>query len=311
MVAVVDKIIDLRSDTVTRPSAGMRQAMAAAEVGDDVFGEDPTVSALEQAIADLLGKESALLCPSGTMSNLIAIAALTERGDEVLVDAEAHILHYELAGSAVVAGVQLRNFDAPNAGCPSPSQLESLRRLADPTHEPACTLLCLEQTHNRRGGSVAPLADLMAALHQAHSMGLMVHLDGARLANAAAYLELGLSELAGCADTVNFSLSKGLGCPAGSVWVGPSSVRERAHIWRKRLGVGCARWVSLQPPVSGRWSTNCHTLVRTMKRRGAWLVAWPRSLGSLSTPPPFRPTLFSWRRSHLPTLSSPPPTRWG
>lgn len=238
MVAVVEKIIDLRSDTVTRPSAGMRQAMAAAEVGDDVFGEDPTVRALEEAIADLLGKESALLCPSGTMSNLIAIAALTERGDEVLVDAEAHILHYEVAGSAVVAGVQLRNFDAPNAGCPSPSQLDSLRRLADPTHEPACTLLCLEQTHNRRGGSVAPVVDLKAALHQAHSMGLMVHLDGARLANAAAYLELGLSELAGCADTVNFSLSKGLGCPAGSVWVGPSSVRQRAHIWRKRLGGG-------------------------------------------------------------------------
>ncbi|MHB8394711.1 MAG: threonine aldolase family protein [Candidatus Dormibacteria bacterium] len=234
----VDQLIDLRSDTVTRPSASMRQAMAAAEVGDDVFGEDPTVRALEERVAELLGKESALFCPSGTMSNLIAIAALTGRGDEVLVDSEAHILHYELAGAAVVAGVQLRNFDAPSAGCPSPAQLESLRRLADPTHEPNCTLLCLEQTHNRRGGSVAPLVELEAAQRQAHEMGLRVHLDGARLGNAAAYLGVRLGELAACADTVNFSLSKGLGCPAGSVWVGPRSVRAHAHLWRKRLGGG-------------------------------------------------------------------------
>jgi threonine aldolase len=234
----MDEPIDLRSDTVTRPSAGMRQAMAAAEVGDDVFGEDPTVRALEERVAGLLGKESALFCPSGTMSNLVAIAATTERGDEVWVDAEAHVLHYELAGSAVVAGVQLRNFDAPQAGCPTPAQLESMRRLDDPTHEPRSSLLCLEQTHNRRGGTTAPIAMIEKACQKAHSMGIAVHLDGARLGNAATHLGVPLDAVAPRADSLNFSLSKGLGCPAGSLWVGTNAARVRAHVWRKRLGGG-------------------------------------------------------------------------
>jgi threonine aldolase len=234
----MDQPIDLRSDTVTRPTAGMRQAMAAAEVGDDVFGEDPTVRALEERVAGLLGKESALFCPSGTMSNLVAIATASERGDEVWVDAEAHVLHYELAGSAVVAGVQLRNFDAPQAGCPTPAQLESMRRLDDPTHEPRCSLLCLEQTHNRRGGTAAPISMIEQACQKAHSMGIAVHLDGARLGNAAAHLGVPLDAVASEADSLNFSLSKGLGCPAGSLWVGTSGARVRAHVWRKRLGGG-------------------------------------------------------------------------
>ncbi|MHB8324983.1 MAG: threonine aldolase family protein [Candidatus Dormibacteria bacterium] len=231
-------VIDLRSDTVTQPSPGMRQAMARAEVGDDVFGEDPTVRALEERVAQLLGKESALFCPSGTMSNLIAIAAATQSGDEVLVDAEAHILHYELAGGAVVAGVQLRNFDAPAAGCPTPEQLVLLRRLNDPTHEPRTALLCLEQSHNRRGGTVAAPSVLASACAAARSMGLRVHLDGARLGNAAAHFGVAMATLASGADSVNFSLSKGLGCPVGSLWVGTSEARVKAHIWRKRLGGG-------------------------------------------------------------------------
>ncbi|MGH7666841.1 MAG: threonine aldolase family protein [Candidatus Dormibacteria bacterium] len=231
-------VVDLRSDTVTRPSSAMRQAMADAEVGDDVFGEDPTVRRLEQRVAALLGKESALLCPSGTMANLISVASATSPGEEVLLDCESHILHYELAGTAVVAGVQLRNFDAPLAGCPTPEQLHSLQRLADPDHEPRTALLCLEQSHNRRGGAVAPAADLLRASEAAHQMGLTVHLDGARLANAAASLGLTISELAGCADSLTFSLSKGLGCPAGTLWVGAAAARVRAHTWRKRLGGG-------------------------------------------------------------------------
>jgi len=230
--------IDLRSDTVTRPTPGMRQAMAAAEVGDDVYGEDPTVLALEDRVAKLLDKESALFCPSGTMSNLIAIATASERGDEVWVDAEAHVLHYELAGSAVVAGVQLRHFDAPLAGCPTPAQLESMRRLDDPTHEPRCSLLCLEQTHNRRGGTTAPISMLEQAGEQAHSMGLKVHIDGARLGNAAAHLGVPMAALVREADSVNFSLSKGLGCPVGSLWVGSRAARVQAQVWRKRLGGG-------------------------------------------------------------------------
>ncbi|MHB8313590.1 MAG: GntG family PLP-dependent aldolase [Candidatus Dormibacteria bacterium] len=234
----MDSVIDLRSDTVTRPTPAMRQAMARAEVGDDVFGEDPTVLALEERVAKLLGKESALFCPSGTMSNLIAIAAATERGDEVLVDGEAHILHYELAGSAVVAGVQLRNFDAPAAGCPSPEQLASLQRLADPTHEPRTALLCLEQTHNRRGGTVAEPEALARTYAAAARLGLRVHLDGARLGNAAVYRGTSMATLAQGATSVTLSLSKGLGCPVGSIWAGSLEARERAHVWRKRLGGG-------------------------------------------------------------------------
>ncbi len=231
-------MIDLRSDTVTRPSEGMRAAMAAAEVGDDVYGEDPSVNRLEADVARLLGKEAALLCPSGTMSNLIAILTATQPGEEVLVDKEAHILHYELAGAAVIGGVQLRNFDARNAGCPTSDQLRELERLNDPGHEPRTSLLCLEQTHNRRGGTVAAPEELRAAASTAREMGMLVHLDGARLGNAAARLGIPLRDLADCADSVNFSLSKGLGCPVGSLWVGSRDARVRAHVWRKRLGGG-------------------------------------------------------------------------
>lgn len=238
MGARVERLIDLRSDTVTRPSAGMRQAMARAEVGDDVFGEDPTVNQLEERVAELLGKESALFCPSGTMANLIAVVSPTSPGDEVLVDGEAHILHYELAGSAVIGGVQLRNFDAPPSGCPSPAQLQRLNRLGDPDHEPRTRLLCLEQSHNRRGGTVAAVEELERSTAAAHALGLSVHLDGARLANAAASLGVAICRLAESADSVTFSLSKGLGCPAGSLWVGPSAGRVQAHTWRKRLGGG-------------------------------------------------------------------------
>jgi threonine aldolase len=231
-------VIDLRSDTVTRPSAGMRQAMAGAEVGDDVFGEDPTVRRLEERVARMLGKDSALLCPSGTMANLIGVASATYPGDEVLLDSESHILHYELAGTALIAGVQVRNFDAPQAGCPTQAQLESLERLGDPDHEPRTALLCLEQSHNRRGGTVATIEELRSASEAAHRMGLVVHLDGARLANAAASLGVPMTEFTDSVDSSTFALSKGLGCPAGTLWVGLTESRRRAHTWRKRLGGG-------------------------------------------------------------------------
>lgn len=234
----MDGVIDLRSDTVTRPGPQMRAAMAEAEVGDDVYAEDPTVNRLEERVAGLLGKEAALFCPSGTMSNLVSILTETGPGEEVLVDAEAHVLHYELGGAAVVGGVQFRTFDAPGAGCPTSAQLLGLARLQDPSHEPRTSLLCLEQTHNRRGGTVAPLEALRGACRQAQEMGLRVHLDGARLGNAAVHLGVPLAEMARDVESVNFSLSKGLGCPAGSLWVGTAEARARAHVWRKRLGGG-------------------------------------------------------------------------
>jgi threonine aldolase len=165
------------------------------------------------------------------MSNLIAIASQADRGQEVWVDSESHVLHYELAGSAVIAGVQLRTFDAANAGCPTAAELRSLQRLADPAHEPDATLVCLEQTHNRRGGSVATLGALQEATDTAHALGMRVHLDGARLGNAAVALGVPLRQLAAGADSVSLSLS-------GSVWVGSQETRALAHIWRKRLGGG-------------------------------------------------------------------------
>jgi len=212
--------------------------MASAEVGDDVFGEDPTVRLLEERVAQLMGKEAALFCPSGTMANLIGVASATVPGEEALVDCQSHILHYELAGTAMLAGVQLRNFDAPPAGCPTPNQLESLQRLADPDHEPRTAVLCLEQSHNRRGGTVSSIDDLRNASDAAHGMGVAVHLDGARLANAATSLSVAMKEFAAVADSLTFSLSKGLGCPAGTLWVGSAEGRRRAHTWRKRLGGG-------------------------------------------------------------------------
>ncbi len=231
-------MIDLRSDTVTKPGAGMRRAMAAAEVGDDVFGEDPTVNRLQDEVAALLGKEAALFCPSGTMANLVSVAAATAPGDEVLLDTEAHILNYELAGASMLAGVQLRAFDAPLAGCPDQALLERLRRVADPDHEPRTALLCLEQTHNRRGGTVTPLDRLQQTCAVAHEMGLLVHIDGARLANAATALGCTPAQLVAQADSATFSLSKGLGCPLGTVWVGSAASWHSAHLWRKRLGGG-------------------------------------------------------------------------
>ncbi len=216
----------------------MRQAMAEAEVGDDVFGEDPTVNRLESAVASLLGKEAALFCASGTMANLVSVAAATTPGDEVLLDTESHILNYELAGASMVAGVQLRCFDAEDAGCPLPEQLRELRRLGDPDHEPRTSLLCLEQSHNRRGGTVAALDRLRGACETARDLGLAVHLDGARVANAATHLGCTPADVVAAADSATFSLSKGLGCPVGTLWVGSAAARVRAHQWRKRLGGG-------------------------------------------------------------------------
>jgi threonine aldolase len=232
----VPDLVDLRSDTVTRPSADMRRAMAAAEVGDDVWGEDPTVNALEAHVAELLGMAAAMFVPSGTMGNLVAVCAQTQPGDEVIVDRENHMVVYEVGGAAAVAGVQMRFLDPP-AGVPSPGDVELAIRTEN-VHYPVSRLLALENTHNRRGGAAIAPELIDAAAGMAHAHGLRVHCDGARLLNAAVALDCGPARLVQSCDSVSVCLSKGLGAPVGSVFASDAETVARARRWRKRLGGG-------------------------------------------------------------------------
>ena len=229
--------IDLRSDTVTQPTKEMRRAMLAAPLGDDVFGDDPTVNKLEEIAASRLGKEASLFLPSGTMGNLVGIAVNARLGEEVIADADSHVFLYEGAGAAAIAGVQVRPV-ATESGVMSPDQINAAIRARDDVHVPLSAALCIEDTHNVHGGIVWPLDDLRAASAVAHANGLRVHLDGARLFNASVAMGVDIAELAATADTVTFCISKGLGCPAGSLFCGPSESVEQARRWRKRLGGG-------------------------------------------------------------------------
>ncbi|HKH92738.1 MAG TPA: GntG family PLP-dependent aldolase [Gemmatimonadaceae bacterium] len=230
--------IDLRSDTVTRPTPAMRRAMAEAEVGDDVLDGDPTVRRLEARVAALLGKEAGLFFPSGTMANQTAVWVHTTPGTEVLLDANAHIIHWEMAGAAALAGVQVRSVP-PGADrlVASARDLESALRPASP-HAPAATLVCVENTHNGAGGKVTSLEELEAIRAVADANRLPVHMDGARLWNAHIATGTPLDALGRVAHTVMLSFSKGLGCPVGAVLVGDGEVLRRAHMIRKRLGGG-------------------------------------------------------------------------
>jgi threonine aldolase len=229
--------IDLRSDTVTVPSDAMRHAIFEAAVGDDVFGEDPTVRRLEAMAAERTGKETGLFVASGTMSNLVAIMAHCGRGDEAIVGSESHILHYEVAGAAGVAGVQLRTVPNDARGRIDPADVEATVR-GENVHLPSTTLLCLENTHNRCGGAVVTLDDTQALADVAHRHGARVHIDGARIFNAALALGTSVAALAGPADSVSFCLSKGLGAPVGSVLCGSAEFVARARKMRKALGGG-------------------------------------------------------------------------
>ncbi|MFN2451520.1 MAG: GntG family PLP-dependent aldolase [Candidatus Dormibacteria bacterium] len=231
-----ERRIDLRSDTFTLPGAAMRRAMAEAEVGDDVWGEDPTVRRLEEHVADRLNKQAAVYVPSGTMGNLIGVLVHTRPGDEVILDRDSHIAYYEVAGTAVVGGVQLRTLDWPR-GAPSAVEVEAAIR-SDDVHQPPSRLLCLENTHNRRGGLAVTEAATSGAAQVAHEHGLQVHCDGARLFNAAVALQTTPAALVAQCDTVSVCLSKGLGAPVGSVLVGDGERIGEARRWRKRLGGG-------------------------------------------------------------------------
>jgi threonine aldolase len=230
--------IDLRSDTVTRPTPAMRRAMADAEVGDDVLDGDPTVRRLEARVAELLGKEAALFFPTGTMANQTGIAVLSTPGTEALLDANAHIIHWEMAGAAAICGVQVRGVPAGEGRLVMGA--DDLARTIRPAsiHAPAASIVCFENTHNGAGGKVTPLAELRALRGVADEHGLPVHMDGARLWNASAATGTPLADFARCAHTVMLSFSKGLGCPVGAILVGDAPTIKRAHMVRKRLGGG-------------------------------------------------------------------------
>ena len=227
-------VIDLRSDTVTRPTPVMRAAMAAAEVGDDVYGEDPTVNRLEMLGAELTGKEGALFCPTGTMANLLAIMSHCERGDEYLCGQEAHCYRFEGGGAAVLGSVQPQPLEFEPDGSLDLNRVANLIKPDDP-HCARTQLLCLENT---QGGRVLPLAYLEQARDFSRERCLALHLDGARLANAAVRLDIPLDGITRYVDSTTVCLSKGLGAPAGSLLCGSSEVVAKARRWRKVLGGG-------------------------------------------------------------------------
>jgi threonine aldolase len=229
-------LIDLRSDTITRPTPGMRAAIQAAEVGDDVFDEDPTVNRLQERVAALLGKEAALFVPSGTMSNQICVKVHTQPGDELLCEATCHIYNFEAGGPAVLSGVTCRTLEG-DYGILDVSQLEDKVRPVN-DHLVRTRLVCLENTHNRGGGKVYPLEKIQAISSWAHQNGLIVHLDGARLWNASVATGIPLAEWAGNFDSVSVCFSKGLGAPIGSALAGTREFITRAKRVRKLFGGG-------------------------------------------------------------------------
>ncbi len=229
-------MIDLRSDTVTKPSRAMREAMAEAEVGDDVYGEDPTVLALEREVAELLGKEAALFVSSGTMGNQLAISLLARPGDEVIVGEGAHVVFYESGAGPALSGVQFAV--AGRGGLFGPEDLAASVHPPSAYYCPRSSLVCLENTHNRAGGRVFPQDLVLAVAQEARALGLRLHLDGARLWNACIRTGRAPAELAAPFDTVSVCFSKGLGAPVGSALAGPRELLVEARRTRKRWGGG-------------------------------------------------------------------------
>src|SRR4051812_18916766 len=232
-----DTFVDLRSDTVTRPTPGMRQAIADAVVGDDVYGEDPTVNDLEAHVAELLGHEAGLFCPTGSMTNMLGVRALVGPGQELLCDALAHVVRAELGGHAVLGQVTTRTWVAPRGRLDAATALA----MAVPDGGPylvSTAAIAVENTHNFGGGTLQPIGELRALRAGADAMGIAVHLDGARLWNAHVATGVPLAEYGAIADTVSVCLSKGLGAPVGSVLVGSAERIAAARVWRKRYGGG-------------------------------------------------------------------------
>jgi threonine aldolase len=228
--------IDLRSDTVTRPVRGMRDAIASARVGDDVFGDDPTVIELESRVAGMYGAEAAMFVPSGTMGNLISLLSLASPGDEIILDRQCHVFNYECASVATFGGVQTNPLDG-DRGVITAGQIESVIR-DENLHLPVTSVIAVENTHNRAGGRIYPFEELRAIKALAGRRGLRVHLDGARLANAHVETGISFADYYTCADTISMCFSKGLGAPVGSIIISTGDRIAGARKIRKRLGGG-------------------------------------------------------------------------
>ena len=231
-----DRLIDLRSDTVTRPTPEMRKAMAEAEVGDDVFGDDPTVNALQERAAEIFGKEAGLFVPTGSMGNQVCLGALARPGDEVVCDAGAHFLHYEGGSVAAHLGLMMRPLSG-DRGVISADQVAHVLRPGN-MHNPRSAVVAMENTHNAAGGRIFPIDEARAVSKVAHDAGAAVHMDGARIFNAQVATGVPVAEWAACADTVTFCFSKGLGAPIGSMVCSTQAVIDEGRVLRKRLGGG-------------------------------------------------------------------------
>jgi threonine aldolase len=228
--------IDLRSDTVTKPSKAMREAMANAEVGDDVYGEDPTVNKLQKKCAEITGKEAALYVSSGCMANQLAVKSQTNPGDEIIVEAESHILNYETAAPAFISNVQV----FPVQGINGVYTAEQIKKHIRPKayYFPKTALICMENTHNRAGGTIFPINEIKQISELAKSEGIRIHIDGARIFNAYVETGIALKEYAKYADTISFCFSKGLGAPVGSILCSDAETIAKAHKYRKIIGGG-------------------------------------------------------------------------
>lgn len=231
------RIIDFRSDTVTHPTPEMYEAMLHAELGDDEYGDDPTVNRLETLAAEMLGKEAALFTVSGTMSNLVAILTHCRRGDELLVGDKSHIFLEEGGGASALGGVHIQTLPNDNRGMLDPDFVSDAIRPDDP-HDPPTGLIALENTHTYCGGSALTQDEISLVASIAHDHNLPLHVDGARIFNASVYLETPVAELVKGADSVSFCLSKGLSCPIGSMLCGPAEFIDRARYWRETVGGG-------------------------------------------------------------------------
>jgi threonine aldolase len=229
--------IDLRSDTVTQPTAPMLRAMTSAPLGDDVFGDDPTVNRLQEVAAERMGKEAALFVASGTMGNLLGLLVNAGPGQEVVADADSHVFLNEAAGAAMVGGIQIRQVRT-GRGVLSPQQVEAVMRPSDDDHQPTTAAIVIENTHNRHGGVVWTWPEIEQVSQVARRHGATVHMDGARIFNAATATGMDAKTIAAASETVTFCLSKGLSCPAGSLLCGPGGKIRQARRWRKMLGGG-------------------------------------------------------------------------